>query len=564
MLARTYQKKESAQAQTGGTAAPKSARNHFALEFEAETASATQGPSWSFADLPAAAQSGNGASLFGNGSYSESPGARTASSRPLFLQAKLEVGAANDPLEHEADRVAEQVMRMPDASAAAVSLEQPGVLRKCSCGGTCAKCRSHDAEEESKKIQRSVSPATAAHGPEPQYAPPSVEAALRAPGEPLEAGAREFFERRFGYDFSQVRIHSDTQAAESARAVGAHAFTVGTDIVFQNGRYAPGDRRGRQLLAHELTHVVQQKGAAQHSISNAASLGRSDGSGLSAHAESHGRMVQRDLATAPPATVRNQPDLTAAQIRDAIAFNQAHYDRANTRLIQNLLGGPVTGTWTEENIESIAATQGEYGLTKDGKVGNETFRFLDREQHSEGMSTKTEDCLVSFAVIGPDQVNSGRDDATHCHFGAHHRIEAQFSPRCNCADFQYRQFIAGHWRRTRGGVVTDLPIAEVAGVLGEAFVEDADVNDPVPNYGHRNLPAGGNVEDHYVNASGADDQANGCRYRAEDFPGFNPLGDCLAGDQYDLVTRFRGEIQRGGRPIQTKSWTEINLTNWHP
>lgn len=142
-----------------------------------------------------------------------------------------------------------------------------------------------------------------------------------------------------------------------------------------------------------------------------------------------------------------QPDLTPAEITDAINFNRARYDEPNTRLIQSLLGGPVTGTWTEDNIVAIASVQEEYGLHKDGKVGNETFRFISHEQQLEGMNTSNENCLVSFTLIGPDAANHGRDDPTHCHFGGHFRIEAQFSPRCNCNQYQFRQFIAGHLHR---------------------------------------------------------------------------------------------------------------------
>ena len=71
---------------------------------------------------------------------------------------------------------------------------------------------------------------------------------------------RSFFEPRFGYDFSRVGVHTDTQAAESARAVNARAFTVGGDVVFGAGQYAQGASEGRRLMVHELTHVVQQSG----------------------------------------------------------------------------------------------------------------------------------------------------------------------------------------------------------------------------------------------------------------------------------------------------------------
>lgn len=91
--------------------------------------------------------------------------------------------------------------------------------------------------------------------------PDIVQEALRSPGKALEPSTRSFMELRFGHDFSTVRVHTDDQAAESARAVGATAYSVGGDIVFAAGQYAPALPEGRELLAHEFTHVVQQEGA---------------------------------------------------------------------------------------------------------------------------------------------------------------------------------------------------------------------------------------------------------------------------------------------------------------
>jgi outer membrane protein OmpA-like peptidoglycan-associated protein len=86
-----------------------------------------------------------------------------------------------------------------------------------------------------------------------------VQEVLRSPGQPLDASARAFMEPRFGRDFSQVRVHTDGQAADSARAVNALAYTVGRDVVFGMGQYAPRTSAGQRLLGHELTHVVQQQ-----------------------------------------------------------------------------------------------------------------------------------------------------------------------------------------------------------------------------------------------------------------------------------------------------------------
>lgn len=91
-----------------------------------------------------------------------------------------------------------------------------------------------------------------------QHAPSLVREVVNSPGRPLDSGTRSFMEPRLGHDLSPVRVHTDQQAAESARAVAANAYTAGTHVAFAPGRYAPGTKTGRQLLAHELTHVLQQ------------------------------------------------------------------------------------------------------------------------------------------------------------------------------------------------------------------------------------------------------------------------------------------------------------------
>ena len=173
---------------------------------------------------------------------------------PRVLQAKLTIGRANDPFEQEADRVASEVMRMGNESEV-VSMNQAGgahsVQRQCACGGACDKC---------KKKQLSLKRvSTSSH--ESAEVPPSVDSVLRSSGEPLDAATRSFMERRFGYDFGQVRVHTNSAAAESAREVSALAFTVGNHIAFASGQYLPGNAVGNHLLAHELAHVVQQGGA---------------------------------------------------------------------------------------------------------------------------------------------------------------------------------------------------------------------------------------------------------------------------------------------------------------
>ena len=140
------------------------------------------------------------------------------------------------------------------APARSESAPAPILQRACACGGTpgpdgeCAACKE-------KRLQRR------AGGPGPGVAPPIVHDVLRSAGRPLEPGVRGDMEARFGHDFSRVRVHTDPAAAESARSVAALAYTVGSDVVFGSSRYAPGTAAGVDLLAHELTHVVQQRDA---------------------------------------------------------------------------------------------------------------------------------------------------------------------------------------------------------------------------------------------------------------------------------------------------------------
>lgn len=123
--------------------------------------------------------------------------------------------------------------------------------RKCACGqhtiagGECETC-------SKQRLQRS-----AAGRGEQGEVPSIVQEVLSSSGQPLDQGARALMEPRFNYDFSRVRVHTDERAAESARAVNALAYTVGSKVVFGSNQYAPQTSAGRRLLAHELTHVTQ-------------------------------------------------------------------------------------------------------------------------------------------------------------------------------------------------------------------------------------------------------------------------------------------------------------------
>jgi len=143
------------------------------------------------------------------------------------LQKKLSIGASNDPLEQEADRVADQVLAAP--AHPAVSGVPP-------------------------RIQRFTGQSSG----HTDTAPASVDRVLASSSRSLDPALQQDMGQRFGHDFSQVRVHTGKAAEQSARDVNAHAYTVGNNVVFGAGRYTFGTNEGRRLLAHELTHVVQQ------------------------------------------------------------------------------------------------------------------------------------------------------------------------------------------------------------------------------------------------------------------------------------------------------------------
>jgi lipoprotein-anchoring transpeptidase ErfK/SrfK len=131
--------------------------------------------------------------------------------------------------------------------------------RKCACGQHTAAGEQCEDCTKKKVLQRY---ATSSVGP--AIAPPIVHDVLRSSGQPLDRATRDFMEPRFGHDFSHVRVHTDDLAAQSARSVGALAYTVGKNVVFGRSRYAPRATDGQRLLAHELTHTIQQNGPASH------------------------------------------------------------------------------------------------------------------------------------------------------------------------------------------------------------------------------------------------------------------------------------------------------------
>jgi len=165
----------------------------------------------------------------------------------------LSISHPHDAHEREAEMMADNVMRMPaPASTQPIRQDLTRISAASAIQRRCSRC-----EEESKEpnVQR-----TESAGEAPHVTPVVAQSigALRGGGSPLTASMRAFFEPRFGADFSQVRLHTDSRAADTAKSINAKAFTVGQHIAFGANQYAPGSAEGQHLLAHELTHTIQQ------------------------------------------------------------------------------------------------------------------------------------------------------------------------------------------------------------------------------------------------------------------------------------------------------------------
>lgn len=177
-----------------------------------------------------------------------------------LIQTKLTVSEPGDSHEQEADRVADEVMRM---AAPAHNTAVPQIQRKCDSCEEEEISRKTDEEEKEEEtpVQRKAANQNAS--PNSSFAKGEISTGN---GQSLPASARSFFEPRFGSDLSDVRIHADAEAARTASDLGARAFTTGRDVFFNSGQYAPDAFEGRRLIAHELTHVFQQNEAGETQI----------------------------------------------------------------------------------------------------------------------------------------------------------------------------------------------------------------------------------------------------------------------------------------------------------
>ena len=270
----------------------------------------------------------------------ESCNAKELAGTPM-VQPRLVVGPVNDPYEQEADRVAEQVMRTPDTEVAKTSEASPGpVIQRL-----CTECeedeekvqrQSEGEEEEEQSVQakREGGPT----GGEISAKQTAEIETIKSGGEPLNPSSRNFFEQRFGHDFSNVRIHSDERAAQSAKSIDAQAYTNGPHIVFGAGHYSPHTHAGQKLLAHELTHVIQQgKSMAQTRLMRAPD----DPADKARYPTTSERKEVKGIFHPQQTQVEESGSATVEPVKEPDKFEPFEQSVLGTQILSPVVGGPV-------------------------------------------------------------------------------------------------------------------------------------------------------------------------------------------------------------------------------
>jgi hypothetical protein len=250
-----------------------------------------------------------------------------------------------------------RLLRTPARSAAVVQ-------RKCACDGSPDKCPSCSGANDLQRV------APASHAP--ATAPPIVHQSLQTPGRPLDSSIRTFFEPRFGRDLGTVRVHTDSIAAASARAVNALAYTVGRDVVFGAGQFAPHTSQGRRVLAHELAHTVQQSAGGDSQrvaplrISDPADAAEREASDIADRVMVGGGVGPLELASAgvlhrvPPEDAKKQTPADELEDPFAIQCPAIPEGKWITQVVVNQEAQQtVTATWNDGSTSSGECSTGK-------------------------------------------------------------------------------------------------------------------------------------------------------------------------------------------------------------
>jgi hypothetical protein len=332
----------------------------------------------------------DGSSATGNArigqNFSQIPIHRKA---PAASQTKLEVSIPDDAYEQEADRVAQQVLHMPE----------PWLQRSCPCGDGCPKCMTEQSGQQHERLQ-TLRVGSSDLGQ--ADVPPSVHDMLRLPGQPLDHTLRAFMESRMGYDFSRVRVHPDQRSASALRA---QAYTVGPHIAFAPGRYRPDTVEGKRLMAHEITHVIQQ-GAAGGTQAGTVAVQRTPETWYRGEAEgvapARPGSVIHDFGdglylTDDPAMAAEYANLRAGENPAAGRVVAATFERTLLGRVLNLSTDPRWAAYMRETTPS--------GITYEQliRMANENYwKFFQEFLRRHGLALENFD-----TIIGPEYVRSG-------------------------------------------------------------------------------------------------------------------------------------------------------------
>lgn len=239
-----------------------------------------------------------------------------------------------------------------------------------------------DDKKEESKLQRKETSAS------PQPATGNYINSMNGKGNQLPADANSFFSSRMGYDFSDVKVHTDREAADSAKELNAKAYTVKNNIVFNEGQFDTKSSEGKKLMAHELTHVVQQGSSKKEKE-------RTVNNNLGSHTND--------------STVQRMPLLNAVAEKAAIAHNRKLFDNKSVMIIQLITGIKVDGDMGPLTAESIASFQTANGLVPNGKVDDATLDALFTNRVTLGRQEHAIQLVVDYN-------NFDRTDILNFHF----------------------------------------------------------------------------------------------------------------------------------------------------
>lgn len=282
---------------------------------------------------------------------------------PVTVQPKLTVSAADDVYEREADATADKVMRMTNESISPAGPAPVVIQRKC------AACEQEEHDIHRKETAASV----------PVRVSGAVHQTLQSAGVPLDTGTRTFMETRFGHNFSGVQVHTNSLAGQSAADINARAYTHGRHIVFADGQYQPHTQAGKQLLAHELTHVVQQGATGTSNVQRApaADEGATCEEPLPPAAEWSGNTTLNAIRAEE--TGDNTVLVRRGQTGEPVQLVQQALrswgcEELNTDLLPQFGADASFGAETESAVRNF---QGNQDIAQDGLVGPVTLSRLD-------------------------------------------------------------------------------------------------------------------------------------------------------------------------------------------